>query len=260
MREMDLLLKVFFFIFGAMIGSFLNALIYRIPREISFIFPRSACPHCKIVIPWFYNIPLLSFIVLKGKCFSCQGAISWRYPLVELITALFALFVFSPLLISPLWPKAILFFLFFCHFITIFFIDIDFHIIPNGLNFSLGVVIFLFVFLYGNLLQGLWGTLLGVSFPLLITLLFYYLKGQVGLGGGDIKLYGVLGFILGPLGIVNTLFFSCLMGSLFAGVLLVLKKIDRQTPIAFGPFIVISAFFQIFFPDLYQRVFFFLQV
>ena len=242
------------FVLGTLVGSFLNALIYRIPRGRDIVFERSRCPHCRYKIQWYYNIPLLSYLFLRGKCHSCGKGISPRYPGVELFTALATVLLFP----SSMGRAELVYFLFnavvLYTFILIFFIDIDFKIIPNALNLCLGVFFLVFSslnFHYGHILLGL---LLGGGFPLMITWLFYLWKGQVGLGGGDIKLFAVLGIYLGPLEVMRTVFFSCFFGSLVILIFMMLKKMDRKTKIPFGPFIVVVASFQIFMSELYRQM------
>ena len=126
-----MLMNYFAFIFGAVVGSFLNVCIFRLPAEASIVKPRSQCPHCHHPVRNCDNIPLISFIILRGKCRDCGGKISWRYPLVELITALLALLLF---LKFGLTLKFLIFFIFTAVLIVITFIDLDHQIIPDILT------------------------------------------------------------------------------------------------------------------------------
>jgi len=245
---------VLVFIFGTMIGSFLNALIYRLPRGINIAIPRSSCPHCNHQIKWFENIPLLSYLFLAGKCSNCKTPISLRYPLVELYMGIVAIFL-AP---HDLEPQSLYSFFFFFSimsvFVVHFLVDMEHQILPDSLNAYLAIIFFLSVILSKPYYYFLTGAAIGVLFPLGVSYLFYKLKGQVGLGGGDIKLWGALGIYLGPMGIVQNIFLSCFLGAVIGLILIMLKITKREDPIPFGPFIIIIATLQIFFHSLYQQL------
>ncbi len=243
-------IKIFSTIFGSMIGSFLNALIYRIPIRKSIADGRSKCPGCDKMISWYENLPILSYVVLLGKCSKCKWKIPISYLLVELSVAIFAFFV-SPtsLEVGDLLSYAFKLSVYSC-FVVIFVIDLRHKIIPNKVNLFLAIVFILAVVTTKPYLYWIIGGAIGVLFPLGVTYLFYLIKGQIGLGGGDIKFWGALGLYLGPEGIIQNISYSCLIGSVFAGVLMIMKVVDKKTPIPFGPFIVIISFFQIFTPEL----------
>lgn len=245
--------KAFSFVFGLCIGSFLNAVIYRLPREISLSASRSHCPSCDKLIYWYENIPLFSWLFLRGKCSGCSAKISIQYPLVELTVGVFAL---------VMTPKSIdgfnLYYYFFnvsvfATFVAMFLIDLRHKLLPNVLNIYLAIILFSRVVMNMAYPHWLFGAMIGVFAPLSITYLFYLLKGQVGLGGGDIKLWGALGLYLGPIGIVHNMTLSCFLGALVGGGLIVAKVIDRNTPVPFGPFIIVVSFIQIYFPEYFRR-------
>lgn len=252
--SIELLLKIFSFVFGSLIGSFLNVVIYRLPRELSVVTPRSSCPKCKHMIKWYENIPMLSYIFLRGKCSSCGTKISIRYPLIELLTGLFAYFLAPTSLYLPELINFIFYFSIAAVFLSHILIDIEHQLLPDKLNLYLLIVILPYVVLNYSLYHWLIGGAIGFLGPLGVTYLFYKLRGQIGLGGGDIKLFGILGLILGPLGVMNNIFMSCMLGSIIGVGLIVLKKLDRDKPFAFGPFIIIAASIQIFFPDLVEYI------
>ena len=240
----------FVILLGLLIGSFINVLIYRIPREISFIVPRSQCESCKTLIRWYQNIPVISFVILWGKCASCGKKISWRHPLVEILIAAASYLLFHKFFYEQ-GPFFFFFFLaIFCALTVHFFIDIDFQILPDGINLFLAILFLVYSLIFYSWAHWLWGGLLGFGLPYGITWLFHQMRGKIGMGGGDIKLYGALGLYLGPQQIVVALFLSCLLGSVLGICLIALKKMDRETPMAFGPCIIAVAVFQIFFPQL----------
>lgn len=240
-------------IFGAMIGSFLNALIYRLPLDINIALPRSSCPKCKHIISWYDNIPIISYIfLLRGRCRHCHEKISMGYPLIEFLFAFVAIML-TPKNISlqnlylPLFYFSIIAALF-VHFI----VDLKHQILPDSVNIYLAFTLGIFSLLHHSWIFGIEGAAIGFFFPWMVSWIFYKLKGQIGLGGGDIKLYGALGLYLGPQGIIHNIFFSCFVGAVVGGILLSLKVIKRETPIPFGPFIIIVGFIQIFFPESFQ--------
>jgi prepilin signal peptidase PulO-like enzyme (type II secretory pathway) len=241
-------------LFGLLVGSFLNAIIYRIPRDINIAMPRSKCPSCEKLINWYENIPVISFLLLRGKCSKCTFKIPWRYPFIELITAVIA-FLLAPKSLNSI-DLFNFFFLFSIAsvFIAHFFIDLDFKILPDSLNIYLGILFFTNAILNYSIYHWGLGLLIGAGFPLLVTLAFYYLRGVVGLGGGDIKLYGVLGLYLGPFGVIQNIFLSCFLGSIVGVSLIVTGKMKKDNPIPFGPSIIIVAALQIYFPEIAAKI------
>lgn len=251
---MENLLALFATIFGLLVGSFLNALIYRLPRGINIAFPRSSCTECKKVITWYENIPVLSYVFLRGKCSGCGTKISWLYPFVEIITALFA-FSIAP---SNIAPDSLFNFFFyfsiFCAFLVHFIVDLKHQVLPDSINLYLGLLFLIVSLFIHPWTHWLIGGALGLGFPLLVSWIFYLLKGQIGLGGGDIKLYGALGIYLGAVGVMQTIFLSCFLGALVGVVLIATKMIKREHPIPFGPFILVVASVQIFATDFFKHL------
>jgi leader peptidase (prepilin peptidase)/N-methyltransferase len=133
-----------------------------------------------------------------------------------------------------------------------FIVDIKHQILPDGINLYLAAMFLVAAFFGKTYLHWIGGGLIGFGFPYLISYLFYKIKGQIGLGGGDIKLWGALGIYLGPLGILQNIFLSCFVGAIFGGTLIAFKVIKRENHIPFGPFIIISASFQIFFTSYFE--------
>lgn len=251
---MILYYKTVAFMFGSIIGSFLNVLIYRLPLEQDVIFPRSSCPHCGSLIPFYRNIPIISFLLLRGKCGDCKGKISWVYPVVELISGIAAFLLFPDnftiLELTMFGFKFSIFSVFIVHFV----IDCRHKILPDSLNLYLALVFLSYGIVYHPWIEWVVGGAIGFFFPLAITWGFYLLRGQVGLGGGDIKLYGALGLYLGIQGIVYNIFLSCLLGAVVGGAFLIITKKGRDTHIPFGPFIIVVAVAQIFFPSYFAVV------
>lgn len=248
------MLSLLFLILGLAFGSFFNVVIYRLPRKESLLSPPSHCPSCHALIKWYDNIPLISFLLLKGRCRFCGSQISWRYPLVELLTGFVFLFSY---LIYGLSPKLFSSLLFLSILLLISFIDFDTMLIPNRVIFpALGVTSALWlisVFTSYSFLPLLTGTafssLLGafISGALISSVVFLspLIFGREGMGFGDIKLSIFIGFYLGYYVIIS-LFISFLLGG-FAGIILLsLKKKGRFDEVPFGPFLSVAAFLSLF--------------
>ena len=247
-------LIIFAAFFGAIVGSFLNALIYRLPRNINIAFPRSSCPECKKIINWYENIPIISWIFLRAKCSGCKTKISWEYPAVELICSVFAAVIAPKDFEVGNLLNFFFFFGIFSAFLVHFIVDIKHQILPDSINIYLGALFFLVSFMTTPWTHWLIGGALGLGFPLLVSWIFYLLRGQIGLGGGDIKLYAVLGLYLGPVGVMQNIFLSCFLGAVIGIVLISAKVIKKENPIPFGPFILTISAFQIFLESWFKHL------
>ncbi len=247
-------LLFFFTIFGLLIGSFINVVIARVPLGESVVTPRSKCPKCGHKILWYENIPVISYIFLRGKCLECKAKISIQYPIVELICGVIAFLLFPQRIGSLQIYYFLVFFFIAVIFIAQFLIDLKHQLLPDKLNIALLFIVLPYAFHKYQLYYWLVGGLIGFWGPYLITYLFYKLKGVIGLGGGDIKLFGILGVLLGPVGIMNNIFFSCFLGAIVGGLMIFYKKQDKDVPFAFGPFIILTATLQIYFADFFNLV------
>jgi prepilin signal peptidase PulO-like enzyme (type II secretory pathway) len=251
---MEYLLSTYFIIFGMLIGSFLNVVIIRLPAKLDLVAKRSACPACGSQLKWYHNVPVLSFLCLRGACGFCGSRISWRYPLIELLAGLIA-FWLKPEVIN--FESLGFFFFYFsiaCIFICHFFIDLDHFLLLDVLNLYLLGIILPYALLMFPWQHWAIGGAMGFLGPLAVTWLFYKLRGQIGLGGGDIKLYGILGVLLGPAGIMFNIFLSCMLGSIIGLILIASKRMTKERPMAFGPAILLVGAFQIYFPNLSHRL------
>ena len=246
-------LSLFLFVLGSIIGSFLNAVIYRLPREIPIGLPRSRCTRCAKVIFWYENIPIASWIFLKGKCSACKAKISPRYPAIELLMGVFFLFVLREHIVLGDFVTPVYYSILFGIFVCMFFIDVDFQIIPDSMNFILAILLLVFNFGTLSWKEMVLGAGVGFSLPFFVTWGFYQIKGKIGLGGGDIKLYTALGLALGPLGIIQNIFLSCFLGAIVGISFIGFKVIDKNTSIPFGPFIVTVASVQILMAEHFSK-------
>lgn len=242
---MDFFTPVFVFVVGLMVGSFANVCIFRIPRKMSIVKPRSLCPSCQTPIQPSDNIPIISFIILGGKCRHCGSRISWRYPVVELVNGLLYVLAFYDILCGRgNWYLFLVSLYLSTVFLIIFFIDLDFKIIPDSLTIP-GIIIGLAVsFLPGmqfRWLDSLVGLLAGGLLFLLIAEAGDRIFKKESMGGGDIKLAAMMGAFLGWKYILLILVIASFLGAVIGIVLMLLAKdkLSART-IPFGPYLVIA--------------------
>jgi leader peptidase (prepilin peptidase)/N-methyltransferase len=226
---------------GLVFGSFLNVLIYRIPRHKGVVFDRSACPNCGARISWYHNIPLLSFMWLRGKCASCRKPISWRYPAVEALNAILYLYFFWQF---DLTLSFVIFSALASALLVIFFIDLDFQIIPDVITLpgmAAGLAVSL---LPGGLgiLPSLVGLLVGGGALYLIALAGDFLFKKESMGGGDIKMAAMLGAFLGWQKVLLIFMSSAVIGLVVSLVIMIFSKaLRKERVVPFGPFLSIAA-------------------
>lgn len=227
-------------ILGLIWGSFFNVCIFRIPQEKSVVRNRSHCRSCHKALKWYHNIPVLSFILLRGKCAFCQSRISIQYPIVEIISSV----VFSYLWLVYGWSWSWLFYTVFVSMLLIItVIDLHHMIIPDELSLSGILVGFISVFFTGEMVwwESLLGAALGGGIFLGIAMLYEKMAKQEGLGGGDIKLLAMIGAWLGIQSILVVIVISSALGSIVGISLMLFKRKNLKTAIPFGPFLAIAA-------------------
>lgn len=239
------------FILGAITGSFVHVCIFRIPRGRSIVFPGSHCPICMHPIPFYYNIPIVSYFMLRGRCHNCKQPIPVEYLIVEVLSACLA-----PVFVLRFGPgsDALIYFLFASVLLAVSCIDIKHRIIPDVISIP-GAMIFslanIFI-LNADIFSVAGGMVTGSGSLLLISLVYYLVRKQTGIGGGDIKLMAMIGGITGIQGTFFTIFIASVSGSL-AGILIILnslivrEKTDMMQKIPFGPFLSASALLYLFY-------------
>jgi len=242
---METFIFIWVFLFGLAIGSFLNVVIYRVPRHKNFLMSRSVCPYCSHQLKWYHNIPMVSYLFLKGKCAFCKHPISFRYPLVEIINALVYVFFFWQ------WGMSINFFIYVILssvLIVIFFIDLDFQIIPDVITLPCIVVGLAVSFLPGEIgiVKSLLGLLVGGGALYLIALLGDWLFKKESMGGGDIKMAAMLGAFVGWQKVILIFMSAAVIGLVVSVVLMLFSSQLRQKRIIpFGPFLAMAAMLSI---------------
>jgi leader peptidase (prepilin peptidase)/N-methyltransferase len=231
---------VIVFLFGLIVGSFLNVCIHRIPRSESILFPPSHCPGCSRRIAWRDNIPVLSFLLLGGRCRFCREKISPRYPLVELLTAFFSIGIF---LISSGPVEYLAYFIFTSALIVVSFIDLQHRVVPNVISIPGILLGFPASFLLPRItwVDSLLGILLGGGIIYLVIAVYWLFTRREGMGGGDLKLLAMIGAFLGWKGAVFSLVSGALAGSVLGLALILVKGWDRRDQIPFGPFLSLGA-------------------
>ncbi|MCC6346855.1 MAG: prepilin peptidase [Nitrospirales bacterium] len=253
----DMLPGMFAFFFGLIVGSFLNVCIYRLPRDMSIVAPPSACPRCRTPIRPWENIPLASYLFLRGRCRTCGERISPRYPLVELGNGLLYWAVLAAF--GTGWYLPLLFVLV-SSLVVITFIDLDFQIIPDritlpGIAIGLLGASFILPDPFGRtspgppdpaLIVGFMNSLIGL---LAGGGLFYFIAvaSRGGMGGGDIKMMAMVGAFMGWKSILLTTFVGSLTGSVVGIFLMLFRGKDRKTKIPFGPFLAFGSLVSLFF-------------
>jgi leader peptidase (prepilin peptidase)/N-methyltransferase len=254
-------ISIFMFVLGAIVGSFLNVCIVRMPHEESIVAPRSHCVHCKKMIPWYDNVPFLSYLILRGKCRFCGAKISIRYFIVEVITASIFLFFyryFGPTVL--LWPYLVMV----SGFIVATFVDFQHRIIPDeisiggmiaGIIFSALIPQLHDVALHGQSLimihlqslgLSLLGVLVGGGSIYLMGMLGDFLFKKESMGGGDVKLMAMVGAFMGWKMAILAFFIAPFFGAVYG----IIEKIrTKDTAIAYGPFLVLGAVICLFWGD-----------
>lgn len=232
-------------IFGACIGSFLNVCIARIPAAASLISPGSNCPSCRHSIRFYDNIPILSYIWLRGKCRHCGQLISFRYPVVEALTALMAVLV---IVYFGLTVDALIYFILICAFIIVIYIDLDHQIIPDSISLPGIPLGFAASFFLDRLsyIDSIIGILLGGGLLFGIAWAYYLITHKEGMGGGDIKLLAMIGAFLGWQGVCFTVFIASITGTIAGVLLMLLARKDLKFALPFGPFLSIGAIAYLF--------------
>ncbi len=240
------LFYLFLLLLGLVLGSFYNVCIHRLPLDESIVWPGSRCPHCRHPLSVLDNLPLVSFLLLKGSCRYCHGPISCQYPVVEGLSGLATVLIGWKFGLSWAIFQALLFF---GALLVISVIDLTHQIIPDVITLPGIVVGWALSWLIG--VPGGWssliGLLLGGGLFWLLALGYEHLARKEGLGGGDIKLLAMIGAFLGWPGVLVTILLGSLAGTLVGlGLILIWKK-DRTYPIPFGPFLSLGAVIHLFF-------------
>ena len=235
-------------IFGALVGSFLNVCIFRLPKEESIVWPGSHCPHCKNPIKYYDNIPLISYILLRARCRYCKESISIQYPLIEGIAAFGSLILFMKFGPSLSY---LFYFLFVAALIVVTVIDLYHQIIPDVISLpGIGVGLLASLLLPQPVFfDSLKGLLLGGGTLFVVATLYQWLFKREGMGGGDVKLLAMIGAFLGWKAVILTIVLGSLIGSIIGISVMILKGKDFKYAIPFGPFLSVGAVISLFYGE-----------
>ena len=239
---------------GAVFGSLYNVLIYRLPRENFWQRARSYCPHCETSIPFYLNIPIISFIILRGRSACCNQKIAWHYPIVEFISAALAiaLYLKFPFLdaltadinnTDQLW-RYVHAYLFCSLLLVASVIDLYHMIIPDEISLGMVALTPLFVFLHPELgwLSAAIGVIVGGALLFIISWGYWFLRRKIGMGMGDVKLLAGIGGWLGYEGVFPVLLYASVLGTVVALLLALYKRtLNLQSALPFGPFLALGA-------------------
>ncbi len=235
---------------GLSVGSFFNVVIYRLPRGENLAYPRSRCPSCNKPLRWFHNIPVVSFLVLRGRCAYCRAPISCRYPLVEIATAGMFWLCWSRFHSQPV--HALFCAVFLSILLVLALIDLEHMILPDELTLGGAVVFLVYAFFHPGFASPWNGvaTAFGAA-ALFAGIYFFYVKvrGMEGLGFGDVKLMLMLGAFLGLEGLVVALLLASFFGLLVGGFMILFRGKTLKLALPFGPFLSLGAFFSLFWAE-----------
>jgi len=227
-------------LFGLAIGSFLNVVIYRLPLGQSLVSPPSRCRHCGYSLRWFDNVPVLSWLFLRGRCRNCGAPVSWQYPLVEFITgALFVLVVW----LTPIGPLLVTRLLLVCILIVLFGIDLEHQILPNSITLpGIAIGVLLSLIAPPGIKDAAIGAVLGAGILYGIAAAYYLWRREEGMGMGDVKMLAMVGAFLGWKAVLVTLVLSSFAGAFIGVILMTAQKGNMKFALPFGTFLAIGAF------------------
>ncbi|MCP4655924.1 MAG: prepilin peptidase [bacterium] len=240
------LLDVYVVLLGLVVGSYLNVVIYRLPRRISTILPRSRCPRCRTAIRPWDNIPVVSFLILRGRCRHCRATISWRYPLIEALTGLafIACFKHFDVAFDVVTAVALC-----AAMIVLAMIDLEHYLLPDAITLP-GIVLGLALqpwLSWSTFKDAALGAALGAGFLYALTWVYYRWRKVHGLGLGDVKMLAMVGAFLGWQGVIATLFIGSLSGSVVGVGMMLRGRMHLQSKLPFGVFLALGAVLTLFF-------------
>jgi len=247
------ILILYAFVLGTVVGSFLNVVIYRVPRRMSIVKPPSACSTCATPIAWYDNVPIWSWLVLRGRCRSCRGAIAFRYPLVEAVAGALAAFGVS---LYGLHPVAIEVVIFAWLSLALALIDLEHQILPDVMTYPAIVFGLVFSFFGGftTFADSLAGALVGAVLPTSVILLYRWLRGIDGMGWGDVKYLAAIGAVVGLQGCLMVLVVAAVLGALVGGFLIAVGRGSGKTALPFGTFLAIAVILWLYLPSGWRSV------
>jgi leader peptidase (prepilin peptidase)/N-methyltransferase len=235
------------FVLGAVVGSFLNVVIHRVPRRRSIVRPASACPACGAAIAWYDNLPIVSWIVLRGRCRSCGGRIALRYPLVEAAAGVLAVLGVTSYGLEPVTVEVVVFA---WASLALGLIDLEHQILPDVMTYPAIAFGLAFSF-FGGLVpfaDSVAGAVVGAALPTAVILLYKWLRGVEGMGWGDVKYLAAIGAVVGLHGCLMVLVVAAVMGAAVGIGLIVLGRGSGRTALPFGSFLAAAVILWLYLP------------
>lgn len=246
-------LILYAFVLGAVVGSFLNVVIYRVPRRLSIVKPRSACPACATPIAWYDNLPIVSWIVLRGRCRSCRAGISFRYPLVEAAGGVLAALGVALYGLSPVTVEVVLFAWL---SLALALIDLEHQILPDVMTYP--AIVFGLVFSwFGGVtffIDSVAGAVVGAALPAGVIVFYRWLRGIDGMGWGDVKYLAAIGAVVGLHGCLMVLVAAAVLGALVGGALIVTGRGSGKTALPFGTFLAAAVILWLYLPESWRSL------
>ena len=233
---------------GLVVGSYLNVLIHRIPRGKSTVLPRSRCPYCQGPIRARDNLPVLSFLFLRGRCRHCRAPISWRYPMIEGLTSILFMASFFTFGISPSLVHALIFS---CLMVLLAAIDMEHFLLPDRLTLP-GIIVGLGLQIWAPMpgfLDAVVGTLVGAGILILVINYWYWWRGEEGMGIGDVNMLALIGAFLGWQGVLTTVILSTSTGALVGISMLLAGRLGLRSRLPFGFFLALGGLLSLFFGE-----------
>lgn len=246
-------LILYAFVLGAVVGSFLNVVIYRVPRRLSIVKPRSACPACATPIAWYDNLPIVSWIVLGGRCRSCRAGISFRYPLVEAAGGVLAALGVALYGLGPVTVEVVLFAWL---SLALALIDLEHQILPDVMTYP--AIVFGLVFSwFGGVtffIDSVAGAVVGAALPAAVIVFYRWLRGIDGMGWGDVKYLAAIGAVVGLHGCLMVLVAAAVLGALVGGALIVTGRGSGRTALPFGTFLAAAVILWLYLPESWRSL------
>ena len=250
------MLTLSLFIIGSIFGSFYNVCIYRLPNDLDVISKRSFCTSCKYKIPFYLNLPIISYAINLGKCKNCKSKINISYLIVEILTAILFVYTYS---LYGFSLKALAFIIFYSGLLIIFFTDLKYYLILDKITIPLSILGLIFtVFQYNpfdvNILSSIAGGIIGYLIIYLIRFLFFKIRKVEGMGLGDAKLFLMVGIWLGIKSIYLILASSAIAGAIIGSLIIYFYKKDKDFQIPYGCFIVIASALYPYFGSVFYNL------
>jgi len=246
-------LILYAFVLGAVVGSFLNVVIHRVPRRLSIVKPRSACPACATPIAWYDNLPIVSWIVLGGRCRKCRAGISFRYPLVEAVGGILSALGVALYGLTPVTVEVVVFAWL---SLALALIDFEHQILPDVMTYP--AIVFGLVFSwFGGVtffVDSVAGAVVGAALPASVIVFYRWLRGIDGMGWGDVKYLAAIGAVVGLHGCLMVLVAAAVLGALVGGALIVTGRGSGKTALPFGTFLAVAVILWLYLPESWRSL------